>query len=379
MLTRSMLTRNYFPLGKAYGEAFCNREDETEQLVGNILVGKHTFLVAPRRYGKSSLAEKAIQQSKLPWGKVDFHLAIREKDAERLILVGVIDLIGKAISRIDKMSAQIKKFVKHLKPKFDIGNANFRLELDISASSLPSENIAEAILLLENLLKEKDKRAVLLFDEFQEVGEISEGHGIEGAIRSAAQETSHLSIIFSGSNPHLLKNMFENNRRPLYKLCRRIVIPRISETHYYEHLNAIALKTWNAKLKDQVFQQIMLLTDRHSYYVNLLCDQLWSKSTAPKNIESVNTAWQLVIEGERSDLIKDFLNLSDNQRIVLMHLAQHGGVQLTSGDRLKKMDIPLSSVTSAALALEEKDFIEKREGSYHLIIPAYRDILIEHQ
>ena len=53
-------------------------------------------------------------QTKLPWAKVDFHLAIKEKDAERLILAGVIDLIGKSISSIDKMTAQIKKFVKNL-------------------------------------------------------------------------------------------------------------------------------------------------------------------------------------------------------------------------------------------------------------------------
>ncbi len=154
-----MQIREYFPLGKAYGNAFCNRSSETEQLQGNVMVGKHTFLVAPRRYGKSSLAELAIVQGGLPWSKVDFHLAVREKDAERLILLGVMDLIGKSISRIDKMATQIKQFFKSLQPKFDIGTHNFRLELDISANSLPTENIAEDLLLLENLLKEKNVRA----------------------------------------------------------------------------------------------------------------------------------------------------------------------------------------------------------------------------
>lgn len=374
-----MQAREYFPLGKAYGEAFCNRESETEQLVGNIMVGKHTFLIAPRRYGKSSLAEKAIRQSKLPWSKVDFHLAVREKDAERLILLGVIDLIGKSISRIDKMAAQIKQFAKSLKPKFDLETTHLKLELEVASNSLPTENIAEAILLLEGLLREKNTRAVLLLDEFQEVGGMSEGYGIEGAIRSVAQETRFLSIIFSGSNPHLLRNMFENNRRPLYNLCKRIVIPRISKAHYHEHLNTLAKMSWNKKLDDTVFNEIMALTERHPYYVNLLCDYLWTHKTPPNSVDAVKKSWAIVVDGERSDLIKDFLSLSDNQRIVLKHIATMGGKHLMGANSLEKSGLPISSMTTAIAALEAKDLIEKRDGSYRLIIPAFQEILREGQ
>ena len=58
-----MRPRKYFPLGKAYGEAFCNRTEETRWLVGNLKNVKHSLLIAPRRYGKSSLAERAIAAS----------------------------------------------------------------------------------------------------------------------------------------------------------------------------------------------------------------------------------------------------------------------------------------------------------------------------
>src|ERR1700722_786796 len=91
-----MKPRQYFPLGKAYGKAFCNRIEETNKLMGNIKNGKHTFLVAPRRYGKSSLCEKVLELSDLPWAKLDFHLAMSEKDVERIIINGIIELIGKS-------------------------------------------------------------------------------------------------------------------------------------------------------------------------------------------------------------------------------------------------------------------------------------------
>ena len=218
-MAHSMNLRRYFPLGKAYGEAFCNRVDETNKLVSNIRRGVHTFLLAPRRYGKSSLCEEAFRQCDIPWTKIDFHLAVTERDSERLIIKCVMELIGESISQVDKLAAIIKSSLRHLKPKLDISAGPFSLELESNSACSPAENVVDALLLLEKLLQERNKQAVILFDEFQEVGQISKGKGIEGAIRHSAQETQNLAIVFSGSNPHMLQNMFENERRPLYKLC----------------------------------------------------------------------------------------------------------------------------------------------------------------
>ncbi len=116
-----MKPRDYFPLGKAYGEAFCNRVEETKKLIGHIENGKHTFLVAPRRYGKSSICERVFETIHLPYGKLDFHMAINEKDVERIVINGVIDLIGKSIGSVEKLVNTVKKYAKKLKPKLGIG------------------------------------------------------------------------------------------------------------------------------------------------------------------------------------------------------------------------------------------------------------------
>jgi hypothetical protein len=159
MLSKQRITamqpREYFSLGKAYGEAFCNRSIETETLIGHIKNGKHTFLVAPRGYGKSSLCEVVFAKVDLPSTKIDFHLAINEDDAQRFIVQGVAELIGKAIGRVDKLQLLISRFLKTLKPKLALGPEAMRLELEINPSSTLAENVAEAILLLDKLLIEK--------------------------------------------------------------------------------------------------------------------------------------------------------------------------------------------------------------------------------
>ncbi len=371
-----MKPRRLFPLGKAYGKAFCNRIEETKKLIGNIENGKHTFLVAPRRYGKSSLCEKVFEQIEMPWSKLDFHLAVTEKNAERIIVNGVMELIGKAIGSVEKLVNVIKKHAKKLKPKFEINANPFRLELEITGDSSSAENIAEALLILEKLLRERDKQAVLLLDEFQEIGVMKDGKAIEGAIRHIAQETQNLSLIFSGSNPHLLKNMFEDERRPLYKLCRKLVLDRINEEHYKSHLNKAAKAMWHEVLDDAVFKKIMSLTECHPYYVNYLCDELWSECTIAPKLADIDKAWDMVTEEERSDLLKDFFSLSDNQRKLMIYLATHEGKNIFSNETAKKMDVTISSISRALTALVEKDYIEKIGENYRLIVPVYKKLLV---
>ena len=47
-----MKPRHYFPLGKAYAAAFCNRVRKTKWLISNIESAKHSLLIAPRRFFK---------------------------------------------------------------------------------------------------------------------------------------------------------------------------------------------------------------------------------------------------------------------------------------------------------------------------------------
>lgn len=371
-----MKSSKLFPLGKAYGEAFCNRVQQTHKLVNFIERGRHVFLVAPRRYGKSSLCEQALRQTSIPWSKIDLHIAVTEQDAERHLINGITDLLTYALGKgTEKLMMLAKRYAQKLQPKLGVGPEYLRLELTIADSSSPASNIQEAILILDKLLQEKNQQAVLMLDEFQEINTMQRGKGIEGAIRSAAQETQNLSIIFCGSNPHLLKAMFEDERRPLYKLCRKLTLDRISETDYYNHLNFAACSIWGQELPEPVLNKIMAFTERHPYYVNYLCDELSTECDCLPSEDDIERAWQLVIEEERSDLIKEFSTLSLNQRKVMIYIVNHGGQHLFSHQASQSMGIPASSISRTLEALLEKDLIEKIDNTYRVIVPVYKSLL----
>lgn len=79
-----MNNRSQFPLSVATDEAFCNRTDELGKLQLFIDQQRPVLLVSPRRYGKTSLAIRAIESSELPYVHIDLFSAVDEQDIETL-------------------------------------------------------------------------------------------------------------------------------------------------------------------------------------------------------------------------------------------------------------------------------------------------------
>lgn len=365
-----MRGRDFFPLGLASGQAFCNRKEETKALMDNIKHGKHTLLMATRRYGKSSLSLHALKKVELPYVEIDFYMASSEKAIETYILRGINELMTKSLGSIEKLLNSLKGQVKRLKPKIVIGEVSLNLELTADAETDPASNIKEGLLLLEKLLEEKKTHAVLLMDEFQNVGTIAKGMGIEGAIRHVAQKTKYLTFIFSGSNRKLLATMFDDDTRPLYKLCLKLDLKRILPEHYKNQFIKAAKTSWKVDISDSVIQEILLLTERHPYYVNKLCDNVWSLYTEKSpTIKEVNDTWNRILEEEKSDAVKEISSLSMGQKEVLPLIARGNTSQFTSKDTILELKMTGSSISTALDALEEKDIIEKIDNQYRIINP----------
>ena len=370
-----MSTRDYFPLGKAHGKAFCNRSKETEWLVDNINSCKHSLLIAPRRFGKSSLSDKACKKAGYPFITLNFNTCSDERDIDILIRRGVSKLIGEAIGKIDKIATLIKRYVTHLTPKISIGE-HLSLELAALDEENAAINITEALQLLEKLLANKKQRAIIIMDEFQTVGEIAKGKGIEAAIRNVIQDNQYLVVLFSGSNRNLLKTMFEDDARPLYKLCRKLHLEKIDKEHYRKHINIIAKDTWGAVLTELVFTMIMKLSERHPYYVNYLCDVIWTESDKLPTEKMVLKAWNTLLEEENSDANKEISQLALGQRKILTYIANNNGTSLLSKEIANTLSMPTSSISVAINKLLEKDIIEKHEQCYDIINPVLKDTLL---
>lgn len=374
------LNTNFFPLGIAQGEAFCNRTHETEWLINNFKNGKHSLLISPRRYGKTSLAYKAINISGWHNAQIDFAMATSEQKIESYFTQGITSLISKILGPVDKTINLIKKYVGAAIPKIALKGGAVSLELEFPAGRDPAPNIVESLSLLENLLVANNTKAIILCDEFQMVGVIAKGKGVEAAIRSVLQKTQNLAMIFSGSNRRLLQNMFDDSTRPFYKLCKKLTLERINYEDYFTQINKAAFAKWNKPIPPDVFAAIANFSELHSYYLNKLCDHAWENNTNPPTVANINASWQALLEEERSDVLSELAELSVGQKKVLALIAAGTGMDsgLTSKETSFKLDMPTSSIKTALLRLEEEDVVATKNGQYMVINPVIKAFAKDH-
>lgn len=92
---------DYFPTKLAHGEQFSSRVKEKEFIKNNIQRCRHTVIVAPRRYGKSSLVNQVVSEIEIAFASIDLFLAHDDAAITRRILSG-ISLVVSQILPLDQ-------------------------------------------------------------------------------------------------------------------------------------------------------------------------------------------------------------------------------------------------------------------------------------
>jgi len=368
---KTMTYENYFPRGLAKGGAFCNREEERERLNKNIKSKQHTLIMSPRRYGKTSLVKAVAKETDLLFVETDLFVAMDAKHIEHQILMGIKKLIAEVSGSIEQTLSIMRDYFKKASTKWSVGTQGVNVFIQPTENIPTATAIMEGLSALEALLAKKKKRAIFFLDEVQTIGEVAEGKGIEGAIRHVAQEATYLSFVFSGSNRHLLTNMFYDKARPLYKLCDRLILDRIEEKHYKKHINKLSQKRWGEILNDTSFDMLFSLTERHPFYMNSLCLKLWES-----DLKSIPTAkdikyyWHKLVTEERQEIAKELSMLNPGQRRILLAIARGTKKEFTGKEFIKTINMTGSSISKAVNLLVQFDYIEKLEnGDYRLIDP----------
>lgn len=366
-----------FPWGIAEGKAFFDREIETKRLLANIDDNKHTLLVSPRRYGKSSLVKNTIKLTNLPYAEIDFFLVIDENSVESKILRGVRALIQKVSDTPEQWFSTLRNFFSNLNKKWTIGIAGISLELTPDSNSDIADNVLDALNALEHVLAKKNQKAIIFIDEFQEITKLTSGQAIEGAIRHFAQEAKYLVLIFSGSNRNILLDMFVERSRPLYKLCDRINLGRIDPSYYKKYLNQIALETWNVTISDDVFSAIISTTECHPNYVYILCSYIWRNfPTQQPSVQEVKDCWQTYVNELLKETREELAKLSIGQLKILIIISSGKYQEITGKEIQRKLDLTSSTIVYSIRILENMDYIERfAEHKFRIVNPVIRSTL----
>jgi len=363
-----------FPSGLAQGEAFCNRERERELLHHNVLGIRHTLIISPRRYGKTSLALQALKESKQAYAHINFFNALKDEFVAQKFIHGCAVLLNSVLPGSQKALKKLAALFKHIQISLEIKEVGITFSLK-SPFTDPLQTIRALLEDLERVLEAEAKTGVLFLDEFQDILKTEMNDHLQAELRDFAQQTRHVVFIISGSHRHMLSKIFDERNKPFYKLCDRINLERIKTPAYEAFLQHYAKLKWNKALDQVALTAILSLTENHPYYVNRLCAKLWSRPQLP-DIEEVSAAWHSLSEEEYDSVANDISLLSKNQRLLLQAIAQKELlIEPNALAFTQNLNMAPSSITQALQVLVREDFVEYSGNAYRVLDPLIKYIL----
>lgn len=209
---------------------------------------------------------------------------------------------------------------------------------------------------------------MLFIDEFQEIAKLKEHLILESTLREQVEDATHLTFIFAGSEKTLMQQTFTNKKRPLYKHLQSFEVKRISAKCYHSHLNNLAQERWQTVIAKDPLERILFFTQRHPYYVNFLCDELWKSDSTP-SIDDVDAAWDTVVYKAKREGAYEDKELTLNEMRVITGIAQGFTKNMTRKDVVRSLSMAASSIQATLKAIIDKDFIDENEDGFYVIDP----------
>ena len=341
---------------------FCDREQETENMVSALKNGRNITLLSPRKIGKTGLIKHAFNRISTTENDticiyVDIFSTQNLHDFVQVLGTAVVE---EALWREKSLMAKTLDAFKAWRPVVSIDTMTGMPTLSVNIDPTSDEYTLKSIF---EYLERSKKQVFVAIDEFQQVAYYPE-KGTEALLRSHVQ-FSHAGFIFSGSRQHLMAEMFNSPKRPFYQSTEFMNLQPIPEDAYYD----FARRFFEAKkgsLSQEVFHDIYHCFSGYTWYIQLMMNRLYERNKKITRPQQANDAILAVLDTLTPQYEMLMTLLTTNQVNLLKAIAKEGKVeQPQSNEFIKRNDLPSpSSVKTALDVLVEKELVYAQPDGY---------------
>lgn len=345
------------------GYNFTDREKETERLLLNFQHGVNTILISPRRWGKTSLVQKAsslAQSENLKVVYLDIFSCRSERDFYDMFSTAVIK---QTASKIDEMIESVKLFFSRVSPKISIGTdpmTDFSISLEINPKN---EDINEILELPQKIAQKKGCDIVVCIDEFQQIGEFKDSKTFQKRLRTIWQLQKSVSYCLFGSKKHLMNELFESKSLPFYKFGDVIYLGKISTEDWVDFICS-RFETTGKQISKDLAEKICRKVDNHSSYVQQLSWLVWVNTKEIATEQNFEEACRDIIAQNTPLFEKQTENLTTYQMNFLRAIIDGVHDEFYNQEVINKYHLGSSanvSIVKRALIKKELVDIEKRK------------------
>lgn len=353
-------------------QSFVNRKTDLERLHRNLSQGIHSVLIAPRRWGKSSLVNELAVRYKSPelvFCQIDLFSMREENEFFEILSRAVVNATH---TKIEHAIDNLRRWASHIAPRISLTHYpdhELGIDFDFRNQSIDKSSLLD---LPEQIAKEKNIRLVLCVDEFQNIEYLSESLPFQKLLRSHWQRHKHVSYLLYGSKRHMLSQLFQKQSFPFYKFGQVMYLEKIPAVEFQQHLVNGFKEQGKSITADQADAVIQLMLNQ-PYYVQQFAFLLLNHTGTTVNLSSLDKTMQEFISQGYPFYQRMFESLSNMQVNLMNALAAGDPRPMNSNAFLRDYRLNSSAnVTRALQGLEEKEIIDRFGKSIEIMDPGFR-------
>ncbi len=359
----------------ALDESFADRRREIEELAADVRNGQDVVVIAPRRYGKSSLISAAAQtlgkgRNKVLVADVDLMTTPSKERFAAALAASIYEHIASPLERAwDKATAPFRRL--RVQPAIGLDPETGAVSFSFAAAREPQDvdaTIEGLLRLPAELEPARGRRIALVFDEFQEVVEIDPQ--LPKLMRSIFQRQPEISHVYLGSKRHVMHRLFNDENEPFWRSAKTIELGLIPAAEFAPFL-AERFAAGDRAAEPETVESLLALTGGHPHATQELSYFLWQgtpagESATPARLEAALAA---VLRSEHSHFSLLWENASAVQKLVLQALAREPGRPYRNEYRARHQLPATASVQKALRALEKREVVAGQRGAYRIVEP----------
>jgi len=356
---------NPFKFGSIVSDSFfTNRQEEYEKLSRMLASSNHVIMIAPRRFGKTSLVYKVVTNTDRPVLWLDIQLLTNTEDFATQLLKQLFKKYP-----FEKLKFMVRNF--RIVPSLSIHPVSNNVEVTFEPRVDSFVHLEDVLNLIVKLGEEKVK-PIVVFDEFQELRYLDKS--LEKRLRSVIQFHQNINYLFLGSAESMMKQIFENKKSPFYHFGQLFTLKKIPYNDFYNFLqNRFAVITDKSF---EITEKILKFSNCHPYYTQQLAFHIWLALEREDYYEKMITETiEDVILLHNNDFERLWNNFNNTDKKVLIELAfekEESSFAMLS----YKSRSATSTIFSALKRLTEKGILIKTE-KYEIDDPFFRNWIVK--
>lgn len=349
-------------------EQLIDREAELDRLVELAVSGQHIRLQAPRGLGKTTLIgalARRLRERRLRVAYGDLYGVLTAADlADRLAEAyerphhfGTYKLEAPFAGAAGRRLRQLRRRLRAA----GAGPVSFEL------------SDADAITVLRDVLdlpraqaEQSGDQVVCVLDEFQSI--LAAPGELDAVIRSRIQHQAGVSYLFAGSQPTLLRELFERRERALYGQTAPVALDRLPDDELGEYL-AQRFESGGREIGEEGLDAFLEAVEGHPQRAMLVAHQLWRRARRgrPADADAVSAAIDAAV-AELGDAHAEVLGGLRSSHERFLALIAHRR-RPYAADSLAAMGLSKGDAQSAERALLRDGRLERTAAGLRLADP----------